>query len=98
MSNFSDFIKNEKNDNYTSTINTEEKQVDKDKLEDMIENYSHLSQDELMNEFLKLTMEKKKKGALTDSELNNIKSTILPFLNEEQKSNLEKVLNLVRNV
>ena len=47
---------------------------------------------------MKLTLEKKKKGVLDEKELNNIKSTIEPFLNDEQKSNLDKILNMVRNV
>lgn len=97
MANFSDFVKNESKEKYTSNSNKEERQVDKDNLEEMIENYSALSQDELMNEFMKLTLEKKKKGVLTEKELESLKSTIVPFLNDEQKLNLEKILTMVRN-
>ena len=98
MANFSDFIKNEKHsDNINNTKTNDEKQVNKDDLEDMINSYSKLGQDELLNEFMKLTLEKKKKGVLDEKELNNIKSTIEPFLNEEQKSILDKILNMVRN-
>jgi hypothetical protein len=51
-----------------------------------------------MSEFIKLTLEKKKRGELSDSELENIKSTISPMLNLEQKESLEKLLDMVKNV
>lgn len=99
MANFSDFIKSDKKDlNSKETQINNNAEVNKENLEEMIENYSKFSQDELLNEFMKLTLEKKKKGILDEKELNNIKSTIEPFLNDEQKNNLEKIFNLVRNV
>jgi hypothetical protein len=99
MANFSDFIKSEKqNENIENSKYNDEKQINKENLEDMINNYSTLSQDELLSEFMKLTIDKKKKGVLDENELNTIKSTIEPFLNNEQKSNLDKILNMVRNV
>ena len=46
MANFSDFIKNEKYcDNINNTKTKDEKQVNKDNLEDMINSYSQLGQD-----------------------------------------------------
>lgn len=93
MSNFSDYIKEENN-------RVEEK-IDKTKkqnYEEMINKYSSYSKNDLMSEFIKITLEKKKKGELSISELNNLKSTILPFLNSEQKENLDKILQMVENV
>lgn len=103
MGNFSDFIKNENNtykNNNESDIknNNIDENANKIKLEEMINNYKGLSQSELMNEFIKMTMKKKKDGTLKESELENIKKTILPYLTEEQKINLENILNMVRNV
>ena len=93
MSNFSDYIKEENN-------RVEEK-IDKTKkqnYEEMINKYSSYSKNDLMSEFIKITLEKKKKGELTSGELNNLKTTILPFLNSEQKENLDKILQMVENV
>ena len=64
----------------------------------MINEYSKLSRNELMNEFIKLTIDKKKRGELSDSELTSIKKTIIPYLNDEQKIMLEKLLSMVENV
>lgn len=93
MSNFSDYIKEENN-------RVEEK-IDKAKkqnYEEMINKYSSYSKNDLMSEFIKITLDKKKKGELTSGELNNLKTTILPFLNSEQKENLDKILQMVENV
>lgn len=104
MANFSDFIQTEKSkeDVKSSTTHTSAKSnnsnMSNEKLEDMINKYSEYSNDKLLEEFMKLTIEKKKKGELTESELNNIKNTILPFLNDEQKKNLDNIIKMVKNV
>lgn len=104
MANFSDFIKNnnveniDNNDNKNNfKSNTNSKQSNEN-LEDLIDKYSKYSSNDLMNEFLKLTIEKKKNGQLKDDELNELSKSILPFLDEDQKKNLGKILNVVRNV
>ena len=63
-----------------------------------IEEYSGYSQDRLINDFVKLTMEKKKRGELSEKELISLQNTIAPMLNNEQKESLEKLLQMVRNV
>ena len=68
------------------------------KLEDLIDKYSSLDSNSLMQEFIKLTLEKKKRGELSSSEINNLKNMLLPYLNEEQRKNLERLLNVVNNV
>lgn len=93
MSNFSDYIK-EENNRVEEKVSVTEKQ----NLEEMINKYSSYSKNDLMSEFLKMTLEKKKKGELSSSEINNLKSTIVPFLNSEQKENLDKILQMVENV
>lgn len=93
MANFSDFVKME-----NSNANVHNNEVNKDQLEKMIDDYSKLSENDLMKEFIKLTLEKKKNGTLNDDELENIKNTIIPFLNEDQKNNLNKLLNMVKYV
>ena len=93
MSNFSDYIKEENN-----RVEEKVSVTEKENLEDLINKYSSYSKNDLMSEFLKMTLEKKKKGELSSSEINNLKSTIVPFLNSEQKENLDKILQMVENV
>lgn len=95
MSNFSEFIDKENKTN--STTNNQNKQS-QEYMKSKIEEYSNYSQDRLINDFIKMTIEKKKRGELTDKELNNLKNTISPMLNNEQKETLERLLQMVRNV
>ena len=99
MGNFNEYI-NTNNEEECVRTNTEKNtsRPTNDKLEEMISEYQKLSDNELMNEFMRLTLEKKRKGELDSRELNNVKNTILPFLNNEQKTHLEKIINMVENV
>lgn len=92
MSNFSDYINSNK-------INEglHEKKT-KESLQSKIDEYSGFSQDRLMSEFIKLTIEKKKRGELTNDELQSLKNTIVPMLNNEQKIMLDKMLQMVKDV
>lgn len=95
MSKFSDFINKEK-ENIPNERKTEKSS--NDYLKSKIDEYSGYSQDKLINDFVRLTIEKKKRGELTDKELITLKNTISPMLNNEQKNNLEKLLQMVRDV
>lgn len=99
MGNFSDYI-NSTNINKTTSGDggKETKECSYENLEKLIDKYSSLDDDILMKEFLKMTIERKKQGNLSESELEILKSTILPYLNEKQKESLEKILEIVRNV
>lgn len=93
MTNFNDYIKtniDDKTANFTRPSN--------EHLEDLINKYQNLSSSDLMSEFMKLTYEKKKKGELNKGELDSIKKSIRPYLNEEQNAHLEKIMNMVDNV
>ncbi len=89
MANFSDYNWNKENN--------EQKLSERD-LEKLIDKYSELDNDTLMKEFLKITLEKKKQGKLSDSELSVLKNSILPYLNESQKQSLNSILEIVKNV
>lgn len=94
MKNFSDFL----NENNTKTQINQDNVQDNQKLEEMIDKYSSYSNDQLMSEFMRLTIEKKKKGELKKEELMSIKETISPMLSVEQKINLDRIINMVDNV
>ena len=98
MSNFSDFIKENSANKSNGNFNSDKSKYSEEQLEELINKYSGLSEDKLMSEFLRLTLEKKKRGQLTDSEMENIKNKIIPFLNNEQKDNLNKIIDMVKNV
>ena len=99
MGNFSDYI-NSTNINKTTSGDSrkEIKECSYENLEKLIDKYSSLDDDILMKEFLKMTIERKKQGNLSESELEILKSTILPYLNDKQKESLERILEIVRNV
>ena len=96
IKNFSDYIKNQNNVSDTNSAKTQN--ANKEDLEKLIEMYSNFSDDKLMSEFIKMTIERKKRGNLDSAEMVRIRSTIEPFLNAEQKQNLNKVFVLINNV
>ena len=89
MANFSDYNWNKENN---------EQKLSEQDLEKLIDKYSELNNDTLMKEFLKINLEKKKQGKLSDSELSVLKNSILPYLNESQKQSLNSILEIVKNV
>ena len=89
MANISDYNWNKENN---------EQKLSEQDLEKLIDKYSELDNDTLMKEFLKITLEKKKQGKLSDSELSVLKNSILPYLNESQKQSLNSILEIVKNV
>lgn len=95
MSSFNDFIKDNKDSESVKDTYTEDRNK---KLEDKINEYQKLSSNELMQEFIKLTIEKKRNGELTKNELENIKQAIIPYLSEEQRQSLQNLLDMVDNV
>lgn len=83
---------------YSYDVGSQNNEQKENKYEERIREYSKLSSNELMQEFLKLTMNQKSKGGLKDAELDGIKNTLYPYLNDEQKSSLNSIINMVKNV
>ena len=98
MQKFSDYIKS--NNSKSEKVNNggSDDIKTKEDVQSKIDEYSTYSSDRLLNEFLKLTMEKKRKGELTEVELEKLKRAIEPMLSSEQKQSLENILQMVRNV
>ena len=97
MANFSDYINNN-NDTANTEKTKSSKELKQDDLEKLIDKYSKYDSNSLMSEFLKLTLEKKRRGELKKDELQSIKQTIYPYLDNEQKQNLDNLINMVDNV
>lgn len=108
MERFSDYLNKHSNEHSNNKKEQEEKgneynntsknRYSEEDLYNMIEKYSTYSSNELMREFLKLTLEKKKNGELDNKAIVTLKETLTPMLNEEQKDNLNKILEMVENV
>lgn len=102
MKRFSEYIDKANMDN--SGVDVKENNCDKnqnlnqEKVDELVDRYSKYSSDELMSEFIRMTADKKKRGELSAEEIENIKKTISPYLSDEQKINLEKVLNVINYV
>ena len=54
-------------------------------VEEQLKKYENLSQAELMQEFIKESKKQKQNGNLDRDKMENIKSTLLPFLNSNQQ-------------
>ena len=91
MSKFSDYINNS---------DMKENATDKNKsdYQDMIDKYSKLSSNELMQEFIKLTAKEKSVGNLSDKKLNGIKDKLKPYLSSEQANSLDSIINMVKDI
>lgn len=96
MGNFSDFIKENNKNNNDKDPN--KKSYSEENLTQMINKYSAYGKDELMKEFLKLTLEKKRRNELSPEMMSNLKNILYPMLTEEQKRNLNTILEMVENV
>ena len=93
---FSEYNDNDLNRN-SDTYNWDHG-IDANKINETIDQYSKLSDDQLMNEFFKKSVDLKQTGLLNKTKLDLIKQTLAPYLNEQQIDNLNKILDLVNNV
>lgn len=91
MNKFSDFAKNNQ---FSNRVDMEEN--NKEKVESYMNKYINLSQQDLMKEFMKLTNQRKANGEFNQAEIDKIKETLNPYLTEEQKHNLESIINMVK--
>lgn len=66
-------------------------------VEEQLKKYENLSQAELMQEFIKESKKQKQNGNLDRDKMENIKSTLLPFLNGNQKKQLDYLMGIVND-
>ena len=95
---FSDFV-NQQNEEIKNPKLEQAKQKvqseDMSGFEQLINNYSSYSEEELIQEFLRLTNEGKKNGTLNAENLRRLSETVKPMLNDKQKKMLEMYLNYI---
>lgn len=95
MGRFSDYDFNEKE---CENLGVNKEKSSSEKYEKIIEKYSNFSDQELLQEFMSLTLAKKKQGDLKSDELEKIKGTLSPYLTSTQMANLDKVIDVINDV
>ena len=65
-------------------------------LNEIINKYSNMSQNQIFNEFIKVAEQKKQDGTLTLEYINNIRNTLFPYLTDEQKNIFNNLVNYLR--
>ena len=93
---FSDYIENDVfKENMDKGTNDYIVNDNMDSTEKLIDKYSKYSTDELMNEFIKLTEEKKRNGTLS-ADIDRYNSILEPYLTADQKSRMKNIFDKVR--
>ena len=93
---FSDYIENDVfKENMDKGTNDYIVNDNMDSTEKLIDKYSKYSKDELMNEFIKLTEEKKRNGTL-GADIDRYNSILEPYLTADQKSRMKNIFDKVR--
>lgn len=87
---FSDYTKN-----YSQQNKCEEKSS-KESIEELYNRYSKYDNQSLLDEFLKLSIERKRKGELTDEYFQNLKNTLSPYLTDEQKDYYDNLVDKIK--
>jgi len=87
---FKDFCNNK---NCFDKEQSENKQIN---VEQIFNKYKNKNQQELLDELFKNVEEQKQNGSFDYNGLTNMLEKMSPFLNQEQKQNLETLLNKIK--
>ena len=71
------------------------KSEDTSKYEAILNKYKNMDNSELMSNLFSEATKLKQEGKLDNSTLQNLKSTLLPFLNSEQQEMLNTLINKI---
>lgn len=72
-----------------------ENQEKANEYQDIINKYKNMNQNDLMSNLFSEATKLKQQGKLDSSTLNNLKSTLSPFLNSEQQEMLNNLVNAI---
>ena len=89
---FRSFSKENKNNQPNFTSKDQEKV---NEYENIINKYKNMNQNDLMFNLFNEANKLKKEGRLDTATLNNLKSTLSPFLNSEQQEMLNNLVNAI---
>ncbi len=96
---FKDFCEQEINQNVKSEYyktNSSNQENIKKTAQDSMNRYANFSQQELMEELIKQTNEKKKDGSLSQEKIEQMYQTIYNILPPENRQNLDNIFNKLR--
>ena len=96
---FKDFCEQEINQDVKSEsykTNSSSQENIKKKAQDSMNRYANLSQQELMEELIRQTNEKKKDGSLSQEKIEQMYQTIYNILPPENRQNLDNIFNKLR--
>ncbi len=66
-----------------------------DEYQDILNKYKDMDNNELMSNLFNEASKLKREGKLDYTSLNNLKTTLAPFLNDEQKQMLNSLVNAI---
>lgn len=89
---FKNFSQNSKN---TKNLSSEE-QKKVNEYKNIYDKYKNMDNDELMSSLFKEANRLKSEGKLDNNSLNSLKSTLSPFLNQEQQQMLNNLVNMIK--
>ena len=79
--------------NQQKTINQNQEKVNQ--YEDIINKYKNMSNNELMQNLFNEATKLKQQGKLDSASLNSLKTTIAPFLNNDQQEMLNNLISAI---
>ena len=87
---------------FKSFAKESEKIIDENKekandYQDILNKYKNMDSNELMSNLFNEATRLKSEGKLDSQSLNNLKSTLAPFLNNEQQDMLNNLVNAINN-
>jgi len=87
---------------FKSFVHNQEKIIEENKdkandYQDIINKYKNMDNNELMSNLFNEASRLKSEGKLDSQSLNNLKSTLSPFLNSEQQNMLNNLVDAINN-
>lgn len=73
----------------------DENQEKANEYQHILDKYKNMSNNELMSNLFSEASKLKKEGKLDDEQLNRLKSTISPFLNNDQQQMLNEIIKAI---
>ena len=87
---------------FKSFVKNQEKIIEENKekandYQDILNKYKNMDSNELMSNLFSEASRLKSEGKLDSDSLNNLKSTLAPFLNNDQQNMLNNLVNALNN-
>ena len=87
---------------FKSFVKNQEKIIEENKdkaneYQDILNKYTNMDNNELMSNLFSEASKLKSEGKLDSESLNNLKSTLIPFLNTDQQNMLNNLINALNN-